>query len=640
MPAGAEGREARGEARGAVDQTPTDALLAQLYEEHRRWLYARCLGMLGDAAAAEDAVHETFVQARRYLPTLTGDQRAYLAVTARNLCRRELLRRRRATCDGELTGSAFGSGDVDDAAVRRVLLTTVWRRLRPPDRDVLTRAASGLSVTDIAAQLGISADAAAQRLSRARRRAQEVLTALRGAVPGAALGHRLLRRIATRINHAAGSSLRLLTPLVEGATGLVLPLAIAAAALPAAVTTPPSQLLAATAPTATLRADPNAVVTAPTSTAPAAVRSAPSAPGRATSATPPPSAYDPVLNTGLAGPTAATTPEDTHVLSFTASPSYAQDRTVFASGLVSACAARCAVLFRSRDGGSSWSVLPSVGFNGGQILLPPSFPDDPLLLAADGYGSLQRSDDGGATFRPILAAQTGDVPVVVDPGSLAGNTGVFFVENTASLLEYHAASGTVTVVASLPPDVGGVGQILAPRGSPDVFLFGTHTFGGLVLLDCRPRDGSCNSIPVPQGATHLTPSLTFTTDDTLFAAAGSAVVAFTAGPTMISTQMTLPAVPFDTAVLDATGPPSTATVSVAALMPSANNAQTAGIWDGTTGQPMRLRTDHIDWHSMGIPSAVQLPDGRLLIGVAAPDGSALQGLGCSSDGGRTWRSRC
>jgi len=106
---------------------------------------------------------------------------------------------------------------------------------------------------------------------------------------------------------------------------------------------------------------------------------------------------------GIIAPGANAQPADTSFTAITVSPSYSHDHTVFASGVVvNGCqrAAQCPVLFRTTDGGHSWTNVHPTGFLGGTIVLPPSWPKDPVIFAA-GQAGLERATTGaGRSSRP------------------------------------------------------------------------------------------------------------------------------------------------------------------------------------------------------------------------------------------------
>ena len=94
------------------------------------------------------------------------------------------------------------------------------------------------------------------------------------------------------------------------------------------------------------------------------------------------------------------TPEQATFTQFAASPN-GGGRELYATGFSGDnCATRCPVLFRSTDAGVSWKRLPAVGFVGGTIMLPPSYPADDRIFIA-GPNALQVSNDGGRSFTDL-----------------------------------------------------------------------------------------------------------------------------------------------------------------------------------------------------------------------------------------------
>lgn len=118
-------------------------------------------------------------------------------------------------------------------------------------------------------------------------------------------------------------------------------------------------------------------------------------------------------------------PEDALMRYFAFSP--AGDGTVFGAGRNRECPTAqvfCpAVLFRSNDGGATWTRLPGDGFDGHTILLPPTFPKgDRRIFAASFLTGLHVSKDGGLTFEPAgvpPAAHRGLVDI--SPGFNSGD---------------------------------------------------------------------------------------------------------------------------------------------------------------------------------------------------------------------------
>lgn len=148
-------------------------------------LYRRCYpGMLrtavltlrGQPELAEDLVHDVFVRAldSGALAALQSPDlvRRYLAVAARraalDIIRSPAVSRTVAELDPEsLVDSSLWE---EHAADRAAAVEEALSRLAPEDSTVLRLLLQGYSLSEIAARLDLKYDAAAQRVSRARRR--------------------------------------------------------------------------------------------------------------------------------------------------------------------------------------------------------------------------------------------------------------------------------------------------------------------------------------------------------------------------------------------------------------------------------------------------------------------------------------
>jgi RNA polymerase sigma-70 factor (ECF subfamily) len=155
-----------------VDPVAFRELVAEVTDPVRRYLWRRT-----DAATAEDVLAETLVvlwrrsdrQPREAVPWAIGIARLQLANARRAAARRERLVARIAAVDPP---SEFVADEPDDDAEREV--RRVLALLRPADAEVLRLWAwDELEPRQLAAVLGISANAAAVRLHRARRRFEE-----------------------------------------------------------------------------------------------------------------------------------------------------------------------------------------------------------------------------------------------------------------------------------------------------------------------------------------------------------------------------------------------------------------------------------------------------------------------------------
>lgn len=98
-------------------------------------------------------------------------------------------------------------------------------------------------------------------------------------------------------------------------------------------------------------------------------------------------------------------PEDAEIQSVVFSPRFASDHTVFVSGIADCERQLCSsVLFRSEDGGATWTKEPASGMVADALLLPPGYGNGDNRVFAMGAQGLQVSDDDGQTFRPAPVA--------------------------------------------------------------------------------------------------------------------------------------------------------------------------------------------------------------------------------------------
>jgi len=86
--------------------------IADLYGEHRKFLWSLCYRMLGSAADAEDVVQDTFIRVLERPPQrLDEPLRPWLIKVALNLARDRLRRRRRRDYTGPWLPSPIATGD-------------------------------------------------------------------------------------------------------------------------------------------------------------------------------------------------------------------------------------------------------------------------------------------------------------------------------------------------------------------------------------------------------------------------------------------------------------------------------------------------------------------------------------------------
>ena len=149
---------------------------AALYERYADVVYAFVRRMLGDDAAAEDALQDTFVRVARSLPSFRVDGPATLSTWILGIARRAALTPRRPPATAALTREPeVAPAPVELPAVRRRLEAAVGA-LSPEQREVFVlRELSQLSYDEIAAAVGVDAGTVRSRLHRARAALQAAL---------------------------------------------------------------------------------------------------------------------------------------------------------------------------------------------------------------------------------------------------------------------------------------------------------------------------------------------------------------------------------------------------------------------------------------------------------------------------------
>lgn len=330
---------------------------------------------------------------------------------------------------------------------------------------------------------------------------------------------------------------------------------------------------------------------------------------------------------------------------FTPSPSYDEDRTVFAAGSGDDCddiAARCAVLFKSNDGGSSWEKLPAGGRDYGTIILPPAYPRDPRIFSAGLLLSV--STDGGATFRALGPAPG---PATMSPLFSAGDPRILFGSDRAlrspTPMEYRD-DGPVLVPWATPLAAGvlatdfwfGPGYVrdrrlfVAATEPPVAGVTGTQpTFPAetTALYECTERN--CRRL-VDLGTSVLPSSVAWSTRDQATMLVGSTwklYRSFDAGRTF--SALSLPGTDKYRRLHRLTAAPGGRLyASVTGDGPIGNRLFVSDD-DGTTWRLQQEAAGAFFY-------LTALPDGVLLDGTQLDGG----GIACSVDNGTTWARRC
>lgn len=150
------------------------ARFSALYSAHYSLILATCYRRLGNRAAAEDVAQEVFRIAWQRYPE-EDLSLAWLYATARNVIGNEYRRTAKAGAAQRFLELSEIVGDsADEAEVRAAL-----RELRPEDRELMYMAYwEDLGAQEIARLLDIKAGAVWVRLTRARAKLRDLLTAM------------------------------------------------------------------------------------------------------------------------------------------------------------------------------------------------------------------------------------------------------------------------------------------------------------------------------------------------------------------------------------------------------------------------------------------------------------------------------
>jgi RNA polymerase sigma-70 factor (ECF subfamily) len=606
-----------------------------------------CRSQLPSAADAEDAVQDTFVRFLQRSDAEVRNPQAWLIAVAKRACR-DVMKERQGD---ELNTERLRSHDEapEDVVLTSTLVGELLKTLRVRDAQLLAELyMAGKSIEQVAVELNTSAGHVRVLALRARRRARKALEEMgagRGAYalfPGWVLRKpkpgSMVARLEGRISAARGRAARILSEIGGPAEGMLARLAIPAGLVilvasggirgtdtghdssPSRVGSGGTGVVALASSTADAAPAGNAAASG--STKPVAGGSAPTgAPADWLS--------------GFVGASRNPKPVDAGFSSLASSPSYPTDHTVFASGLQTRGCPSCPVLFVTHDGGVTWTKLAAIGFAGGDILLPGAFPRDPAVFAI-GASGLQRSDDGGATFRTLVPGVTRGA---IDTGAPAGASHIILA--TAPLLLYSEASNGVAPGPPLPPGVVGVYDAAFEADSSHMAVLAQKVDplaagqADAILANCDSVTCSTVATFSGGGGSRLVVSPTFKSDHFVAALVNAGVEVSRDGGLAYQPLATPDGLRVTGVALDsqfATRPE---------LVIEGMTASPAG---NIKASVLRSVDSGMSFAALPVPgpvaATVLLPDGRIIAAVTVSSQSGDFGLACSTDGGTTWESSC
>ncbi|MDQ3757087.1 MAG: sigma-70 family RNA polymerase sigma factor [Actinomycetota bacterium] len=612
---------------GAVD-IERQADFEALYVRWRPAVVALCRRYVRSEGDAEAVAQEAFFRAWRSWDDYSPERPfwPWIAAIARRLCINESQSSQNERARERRVATKYLDSPVtpDEAIERwgeRLIANRVFGRLsRSHQRMLVLRDVEHWSYDEIARFEGVTVESVRSMLRRARQAFRlSYERALPVLVPPFSMVRALLRR---RLPDAVAGIGR--WSLADTAAGmLALGLAGSAAVSPPVTGSKPvapatyAQAAAPAPPSPNRDREPGQRRTA----APSVAATAAPAPGDERGAEP--------LE---AKPAEVATDEIEH---FTVSPSYAEDHTVFAAGRRTAtetppCYAdptsRCSTLYRSSDGGRTWTKLAARNRTPGQVLLPPAYPRDRRIFSAG--LDLQVSEDDGETFTTLLPIAQRSATVVPSPAAgLRILLGASPYELYGGLgLEYRDGGSIGPLGLSMPAGATAFTFALPAGGSPDGTMYVGGTQLGFVVTDssiyeCRRATcGLLANLGINAGAPTIVPPRA--EGKPLFAVFPLHV--YRVRPDGTSKRLDIP-VGFTRGVVHTTN----GELMVAGFGLDGGRL----LLSGDDGDTWRDLTDEF---AHAAPSAMALlPDGRIVVGLAGS-----RGIVCSDDDGTTWRRRC
>ena len=537
-------RRRRVRTAGVLDRVAVDCPddLAAIYRDYWELVYRRCQATLRDDEAAMDATQDVFEQALNNFDAIRHDVVRGLMDLARTI---SYERKRRPTrevslADLELEGHpAPRIDDPAEIAERHRVLHTVWSGLSPVERRYVADKFAGFSFEEIARRNRRALGTVSSNLARAHEHARRMRDPVLPGVLALAVWRRLTE-LSRRTRNAAqnGSVAAAAQPVTSFTVSLTIA-GVIAGAVPAAVSASSAMApMGARALMVPTNSDGGA-----TGTLQAGLAVAGGTPGTAAAAagwqgaSAGPAGGSLVQGDGLRGSPMVETPEDTEINAAAPSPNYDRDHTIVALGHGDTC--NCRVLLVTTDGGATWSAHQGAP-DGDQLVLPPTFPQDPTIFIGNKNGSGSTVDywtrDGGKTYSSLQApAGAITLPSGFDEGDkrviLATPEGVWayaWPSGRLTPLLVEPATATPSATAPLSSSAGVFVMTSAQAFDPEAPVGTTPATSGLTLWTCPPgrRCTRTSTVPLTQQG-WLAASPGFATDHTLVAFAIGQLVAST-----------------------------------------------------------------------------------------------------------------
>lgn len=152
--------------------------VAAYYKQYGPMVFRRCKYLLRDHEKAKDAMQDVFVQLLRYKDKLKGDYPSSLLYRiATNICLNIIRseKRKSETRDDELLEAIAGAEDVENRYAAGDLLDRIFHSEKESTRAIaVLHLIDGLTLEEVAAEVGMSVSGVRKRLRTLRERVKEL----------------------------------------------------------------------------------------------------------------------------------------------------------------------------------------------------------------------------------------------------------------------------------------------------------------------------------------------------------------------------------------------------------------------------------------------------------------------------------
>jgi RNA polymerase sigma-70 factor, ECF subfamily len=148
--------------------------VTELYRRYGPAIYWRCLRLLRDEAAAEDAAQETYLRVHTHLESAPDEALRWIWRIATNYCLNEIRARASRPLPSEALPESAGPESLEELLADRELVARIVARSDEKLRVIaFAHYVDGLDHVEVAARLGLSRRTVAARLEQFHERARK-----------------------------------------------------------------------------------------------------------------------------------------------------------------------------------------------------------------------------------------------------------------------------------------------------------------------------------------------------------------------------------------------------------------------------------------------------------------------------------